>query len=198
MTAKGPAPTARLVLRPWCEADRAPFRAINADPRVMACFPSTLTDAQSDALFDRIVAHHDQHGFGLWAVALKQGSAASEAATFIGFTGLGIPAWQPPFGPCVEIGWRLAHEHWGHGYATEAARASLAHGFDVLHLDEIVSFTAALNHRSERVMQRLGMHHDPADDFDHPALPPGHRLARHVLYRMARQAWASRDPLCNA
>lgn len=187
MTVQGPAPTARLLLRAWCEADRAPFRAMNADPRVMACFPSTLTDVQSDALFDRIVAHHAQHGFGLWALARKEPSGAG---TFIGFTGLSIPAWQTPFGPRVEIGWRLTHDHWGQGYATEAARASLAYGFDVLQIDEIVSFTAAINRRSERVMQRLGMHHDAAGDFDHPALPPGHRLERHVLYRLTREAWA--------
>lgn len=190
MTTQWPAPTARLLLRDWCEADRAPFRAMNADPRVMACFPSTLTGEQSDALFDRIVAHHAQHGFGLWAVALHR---TPGDAPFIGFAGLSIPAWQPSFGPCVEIGWRLAHDHWGQGYATEAARAALTYGFDVLQLDEIVSFTAALNHRSERVMQRLGMRHDAADDFDHPALPPGHRLARHVLYRLTRQAWASQS-----
>lgn len=183
MSALQPLPTARLHLRAWRELDRLPFRAINADPRVMACFPHTLTDAQSDALMDRIVAHHGQHGFGLWAVELKETSA------FIGFTGLAVPAWNPPFGPCVEIGWRLAHDTWGHGFATEAARASLAQGFNVLRLDEIVSFTAAVNVRSERVMQRLGMHHDEADDFDHPALPAGHRLARHVLYRLPRHAW---------
>ncbi|GJG94413.1 GNAT family N-acetyltransferase [Cupriavidus pauculus] len=189
MSDKQPAPTARLLLRAWCEADRVPFRAMNADARVMACFPSTLTDAQSDALFDRIMAHHAQHGFGLWALALRDTAATVDS--FIGFTGLSIPAWHPPFGPCVEVGWRLAHDHWGHGLATESARASLAYGFDVLQLDEIVSFTAACNQRSERVMQRLGMRHDPADDFNHPALPPGDRLARHVLYRISRDAWAT-------
>ncbi|WP_137927818.1 GNAT family N-acetyltransferase [Cupriavidus sp. 2SB] len=178
MNAAAPAPTARLCLRAWREADRVPFRAINADPRVMACFPSTLDDAQSDALFDRIVAHHAQHGFGLWALELKT------ASRFIGFTGLAVPQWHPPFGPCVEIGWRLAHDHWGHGYATEAARAALDFGFQVVGLKEIVSFTAAVNQRSEHVMQRLGMRHDVDGDFDHPALPAGHRLARHVLYRM--------------
>lgn len=177
--------TARLHLRAWRDEDRAPFRAMNADPRVMECFPSVLTDAQSDALFDRIVAHHAQHRFGLWALELPG------TADFIGFTGLSIPAWNPPFGACVEIGWRLAYDHWGQGYATEAGRAALAHGFGVLHLDEIVSFTAALNHRSEHVMQRLGMRHAASDDFDHPALPSGDRLQRHVLYRLSRAEWAS-------
>lgn len=175
-----PEPTSRLRLRAWREADREPFRAINADTRVMEFFPSTLSAAQSDAFFDRIVTHHAQHGFGLWAVELQ------ETSSFIGFTGLAIPAWNPPFGPCVEIGWRLAHDSWGHGYATEAARAALDHGFNVLRLDEIVSFTAAINLRSERVMQRLGMRHATADDFDHPALPPDHALTRHVLYRLPR------------
>lgn len=156
---------------------------MNADERVMAYFPSTLTDAQSDALFDRIVAHHAAHGFGLWALERIDTSA------FIGFTGLAVPQWRPPFGPCVEIGWRLAHAHWGQGFATEAARAALAFGFGPLQLAEIVSFTAAINLPSERVMQRIGMRHVASDDFDHPALPPGHALTRHVLYRLRRDAW---------
>jgi len=178
-----PASTSRLRLRLWQEEDRLPFRALNADPRVMAYFPSTLTDAQSDAFLERIGQHHAQHGFGLWAVELR------ETSTFIGTVGLAIPTWNPPFAPCVEIGWRLAHDCWGHGYATEAARAAMDFGFRVLQLDEIVSFTAAINLPSERVMQRLGMHHAAGEDFDHPALPAGHRLARHVLYRMSRADW---------
>ena len=178
-----PVPTARLRLRQWREEDRIPFRAINADEEIMAFFPSTLSDAQSDALMDRIRQHHAQHGFGLWALELR------ETSTFIGFTGLAIPSWVPPFGPCVEIGWRLAREHWGRGYATEAARAALDPGFGALRLAEIVSFTAAINQRSEQVMQRLGMHHAASDDFDHPALPSGDRLARHVLYRLSGAQW---------
>ncbi|MEK7696283.1 MAG: GNAT family N-acetyltransferase [Pseudomonadota bacterium] len=178
-----PVPTARLRLRQWREEDRVPFRAINADEEIMAFFPSTLSDAQSDALMDRIRQHHAQHGFGLWALELR------ETSTFIGFTGLAIPSWAPPFGPCVEIGWRLAREHWGRGYATEAARATLDFGFGALRLAEIVSFTAAINQRSEQLMQRLGMHHAASDDFDHPALPSGDRLARHVLYRLSGAQW---------
>jgi RimJ/RimL family protein N-acetyltransferase len=180
-----PVLTSRLCLRLWRDEDRMPFRAINADPDVMAFFPATLTDAQSDALFDRIRQHHAQHGFGLWAVELR------DTSTFIGFTGLAIPSWHPPFGHCVEIGWRLAREHWGYGYATEAARAAMEFGFRELRLEEIVSFTAAINQRSERVMQRLGMHHADSDDFAHPALPPGDRLARHVLYRISRNEWGA-------
>jgi len=149
----------------------------------MAYFPSMLTDAQSDAFLERIRQHHARHGFGLWAVELRETSA------FIGMAGLAIPTWNPPFAPCVEIGWRLAHDYWGHGYATEAARAAMDFGFRVLQLNEIVSFTAAINLPSERVMQRLGMHHPVSEDFDHPALPAGHRLARHVLYRLSRADW---------
>jgi RimJ/RimL family protein N-acetyltransferase len=178
-----PDQTPRLRLRLWRDEDRAQFRALNADPDVMAFFPAPLTDVQSDAFLDRIRQHHAQHGFGLWAVELR------DSSTFIGFTGLAIPSWHPPFGPCVEVGWRLAREHWGHGYATEAARAAMNFGFRERQLDEIVSFTAAVNQRSERVMQRLGMHHVSSDDFDHPALPAGDHLSRHVLYRMSRAEW---------
>ena len=178
--------TERLLLRPWVASDRVPFRPMNADPRVMEFFPAVLSGAESDALVDRICAHHAAHGFGLWAVELRETSA------FIGFTGLAIPQWDTPFGPCVEIGWRLAYEYWGKGYATEAARAALAFGFDELKLDEIVSFTAAVNKRSERVMQRLGMQRLESEDFYHPALAARHPLAKHVLYRVSRQGWDGR------
>lgn len=167
----------RLLLRAWRAADRAPFAALNADPAVMEHFPALLTVEQSDAMVDRIEAHFETHGFGLWAVE------APGVADFIGFVGLSVPAFSAPFTPCVEIGWRLARAHWGAGYASEAARAALEFGFGELRLDEIVSFTVPDNVRSRRVMQRLGLHHDPADDFDHPNLPDGHRLRRHVLYR---------------
>lgn len=178
-----PNPTARLRLRPWVSADARPFREMNADKRVMEYFPATLSGAESDALLDRICAHHEQHGFGLWAVELRATSA------FIGFTGLAIPSWDARFAPCVEVGWRLVQEYWGQGYATEAARAALAFGFDELRLEEIVSFTAAVNERSQRVMQRLGMWRCKEEDFDHPALAAGHPLVRHVLYRLSREAW---------
>ena len=111
--------------------------------------------------------------------------------TFAGYVGLWPATFDAPFTPAVEVGWRLARAHWGHGYATEAARASVADGFDRLQLDEILSFTATINHRSRRVMERLGMTHDPRDDFDHPALPPGHRLERHVLYRLPSASMAT-------
>jgi RimJ/RimL family protein N-acetyltransferase len=172
--------TERLWLRRWSRADRAPFAAINADPEVMKYFPGVLSRAESDALVDRIEAHFAERGFGLWAVE------APGVAPFLGFVGLSVPRFEAPFMPCVEIGWRLARSHWGHGYATEAAHAVLAQGFEVLHLDEIVSFTVPDNARSRAVMERVGMTCDASDDFLHPALPAGHPLRLHVLYRKRR------------
>jgi RimJ/RimL family protein N-acetyltransferase len=173
----------RLLLRQWREADRAPFAALNADPAVMAFFPGTLDRAESDALAARIAGDLERRGFGFWAVE------APGRAGFIGFVGLSIPSFEAPFTPCVEIAWRLAREHWGLGYATEAARAALAFGFGDLGLAEIVSFTAAANRPSRRVMERLGMQRSPSDDFAHPLLPEGHRLRGHVLYRLRRSGW---------
>jgi RimJ/RimL family protein N-acetyltransferase len=172
--------TPRLILRRWRPSDRAPFAAMNADPAVMAHFPSLLTAAESDALADAIEAHHARHGFGLWALAIPG------VTPFAGYVGLSVPTFEAPFTPCVEIGWRLAAAQWGHGYATEAARAVLVHAWHVVGLDEVVSFTTAGNARSRAVMERLGMRYDPADDFDHPRLAAGHPLRRHVLYRLAR------------
>jgi RimJ/RimL family protein N-acetyltransferase len=171
--------TARLLLRRWNPGDRAPFARINADPRVMEFFPAPLTPAQSDALINRIESHFAEHGFGLWAAQLLS------TGLFIGYIGLSIPSFQAHFTPCVEIGWRLDADHWGRGLATEGARAVLDHAFNVLTLPEVVSFTTPKNLRSIRVMQKLGLARNPADDFDHPNLPPGHPLRRHVLYRKA-------------
>jgi ribosomal-protein-alanine N-acetyltransferase len=172
--------TPRLVLRRWRAADRAPFAAMNADPAVMAYFPAPLTRAESDALADAIEAHHAARGFGLWALEIPG------VAPFAGFVGLSVPGFTAPFTPCVEIGWRLAAAHWGRGYATEAAFGVLAHAWDVVGLDEVVSFTTAGNDRSRAVMTRIGMRHDSGSDFDHPRLPAGHPLRPHVLYRIAR------------
>ena len=174
--------TERLLLRRWREADRAPFAALNADPEVMEHFPAPLSREESDAFVDRIEAFWAEYGFGLWAVERL------DTGQFIGFDGLSMPSFEAQFTPCVEVGWRLAREHWGHGFATEAARAAMADGFDRLGLDEIVSFTATTNVRSMAVMERLGMTRDPRDDFDHPRVPEGHRLRRHVLYRLRRQS----------
>jgi len=172
--------TPRLVLRGWRDADVEPFAAMNADPRVMEHFPARLSSGETAAMVARIRVHFEEHGFGLWAVEVPG------VAPFIGFTGLSRPRFLAPFTPCVEIGWRLAFDHWGRGYATEAARASLAFGFERLGLGEIVSFTVPANRRSIHVMEKLGMTRHPADDFDHPNVAEGHLLRRHVLYRLAR------------
>lgn len=170
--------TPRLLLRPWRQSDRAPFAAINADPVVMEFFPSVLDVTQTEAMVDRIEAHFAKHSFGLWAVEIP---TVTESA---GFVGLCYPRFTASFTPCVEIGWRLGRKYWEQGYATEGARVALQYGFDVLGLAEILSFTSPLNQRSRRVMEKLGMKHDPSDDFDHPLVPEGHVLRRHVLYRV--------------
>ena len=169
--------TERLLLREWRVEDREPFAAMNADPRVMEFFPSTLTPEQTDDMLRRMAAHFARHGFGWWAAELK------ETGAFLGFIGLGVPSFEAHFTPCVEIGWRLAAEYWGRGLATEGARAAMRYGFEELALREIVSFTSVANVRSRRVMEKLGMTRNPADDFDHPLIPEGHPLRRHVVYR---------------
>lgn len=169
--------TERLLLRAWRDEDRSAFAALNADPEVTEHFPSTLTREQSDELVDRIVLGHAERGFGLWAVEVPG------VAEFIGFIGLAVPGFEAAFTPCVEVGWRLERSAWGHGYASEGAREVLRFAFGDLGLDEVVSFTAVPNLRSQRVMQRIGMTYDAADDFDHPRMPPGDPLRRHVLYR---------------
>jgi RimJ/RimL family protein N-acetyltransferase len=167
------------LLRRRTAADREPFAALNADPRVREFFPSLMSREESDASADRIDAHFREHGYGLWAVEIPG------ITPFAGFVGLAHIKIDAHFSPCVEIGWRLAVPYWGQGYATEAARASLAFGFDTLRLAEIVSYTAVQNSRSRRVMERIGMTRDPAEDFDHPSVAEGHPLRRHVLYRIA-------------
>jgi ribosomal-protein-alanine N-acetyltransferase len=167
--------TERLLLRGWGPGDREPFAALNADPEVMRFFPAPLNRAESDAFVDRMAVGFERDGFGLWAMAVD--------GRFIGFTGLQRVSFEARFTPAVEIGWRLARSAWGRGYATEAARAALAFAFDTAGLDEVVSFTAVQNLRSQAVMRRLGMTTDPIDDFDHPRLEPGHPLRGHVLYR---------------
>jgi ribosomal-protein-alanine N-acetyltransferase len=177
----------RLRLRRFRLDDLAPFAALNADPEVMRYFPSALTRAESDALAARIDAHFLAHGFGLFAVE------PLADARFAGFVGLSVPAFAAHFTPCVEIGWRLARSAQCRGYATEGARAVLAFGFAQLGLREIVSFTVPENRASRRVMEKLGLERDPAEDFDHPSLPAGHALRRHVLYRLGADSWRARD-----
>jgi len=153
---------------------------MNADPRVMEYFPSTLSRAESDAFAARIREHLAKHGFSFWVVESRADGA------FLGLTGLLRPRFVAHFTPCVEVGWRFAAAHWEKGYATEAAKAALRFGFDRLELAEIVAYTVPQNRRSRRVMEKLGMSHSSADDFDHPALPEHHQLRRHVLYRILR------------
>lgn len=175
--------TPRLVLRPWCESDFAPFAALNADPRVMEWFPALQTREESDKMAARCL--HCEKEWGLWAVSEIGG------ADFIGFIGLNEVTFIEHFTPAVEIGWRLAHAYWGKGYATEGARASLQYGFEVLQLPEIVSFTAVQNQRSRAVMERIGMHYDLEGDFNHPRVPAGNKVRRHVLYRLTKEEWKS-------
>jgi len=185
MHADAPLSSSRLRLRRWRDADRDAFAALNADARVMEFFPAPLTRAQSDAMIDFVEGHFGQHDFGLWAVEVPG------VAPFIGFTGFLVKRFAAPFTPCVEIGWRLAFAYWGCGYATEAARLALGHGFGPLGLSEVVSYTTVTNRRSRAVMERLGMRRDPADDFDHPELPDGHPLRRHVLYRLDADSFSA-------
>src|SRR5260221_61323 len=168
----------RICLRRWRYEDREAFAAMNADARVMEFSRSRLSRVESDAMVDRIQEHFSKHNFGLWAIEVP------DVAPFIGFAGIAVARFGAHFTPCMEVGWRLAFEHWGHGYATEAARLALGYGFGTLAFSEIVSFTSATNQRSRAVMERLGMRRDPAEDFDYPALPEGHLLRRHVLYRL--------------
>ena len=183
MTAHVNLATPRLLLRPWRQDDLPAFAVMNADPRVMEFMPGPLTRAESDAMAGRIREHFSRHGFGLWAVEV------TGVAEFAGFVGLSVTDFRAHFTPCTEVGWRLAVEYWGRGYATEAAHAVLDHAFGRLNLGEVVSFTVPANGRSRRVMERLGMTHSPAEDFDHPGLPVGHPLRRHVLYRLPRSRW---------
>jgi RimJ/RimL family protein N-acetyltransferase len=178
--------TARLLLREWRAEDREPFAELNADQRVATFLSRTLDRAASDAFVDRIVAGWRSDGYGLWAVERRDDGA------FLGFIGLAAPAFEAAFTPCVEVGWRLGPTAWGHGYATEGARAALRFGFEDLDLDEIVSFTVPGNLKSRAVMERLGMTRDPSEDFDNPTLPEGHPIRRHVLYRLRRDDWRAR------
>jgi RimJ/RimL family protein N-acetyltransferase len=171
--------TERLILRRWQPEDLEPFAAMNADPRVMEFYPKTLKKSETEAMIATIEQRIEQLGFGLWATELKR------TGQLIGFIGLSVPGYLFPFSPCTEIGWRLAFDQWGHGYAQEGARAALTFGFERIALKEIVSFTTVANIRSRNVMEKIGMVHDRNADFDHPGLPEGHPLRRHVLYRKA-------------
>jgi RimJ/RimL family protein N-acetyltransferase len=173
------AETERLVLRHWRQSDKDPFARMNADARVMEFMPCALTRGQSDELADRIEAHFRRYGFGLCAVELRNKLA------LIGFIGLNVPSFHAHFTPCVEIGWRLSADCWGQGLATEGARRMVEYASEQLRLAALVSFTVPANVRSRRVMEKLGMSRNAADNFDHPAFPEGHPLRKHVLYRLS-------------
>ena len=171
--------TDRLQLRQWQPQDREAFAAMTADPEVMRYFPAPLTRAQSDAMADRCEALMAERGWGVWAVERLDNQQ------FIGIVGLHVPQADLPFSPCVEIMWRLARDAWHQGFASEAAEAALAVGFEALQLAEIVAFTTTSNLPSQALMQRLRMTRDSAGDFDHPALAADHPLRAHVLYRLS-------------
>lgn len=174
--------TERLILRPWKAEDLVPFAELNADPRVREYFfPTLLSRIESDNLVQLFSEHIEKFGFGFFAVSLIQTNE------FIGFIGFQHVNYEVPFNkhaPAIEIGWRIAHDHWGKGYATEGAKAALNYAFKELKLPEIVAMTAVANTRSRHVMEKLGMTHNPIDDFDHPKVPNDHPLKRHVLYRI--------------
>ncbi|WP_160151750.1 GNAT family N-acetyltransferase [Microbulbifer sp. ALW1] len=178
--------TERLLLRQWQESDREPFAAMNSDPRVMEFFPALLSRAESDAGINRQIAHIEKYGWGFWALERL------EDQQFMGFIGIKNVTDDMPFAPAVEIGWRIAAPFWGKGYATEAARASLLVGFEQLGLAEIVSFTVPGNKRSRGVMEKLGMRQ--GDNFFHPALPSGHPMQEHVLYRLRASEYLPATP----
>jgi RimJ/RimL family protein N-acetyltransferase len=174
--------TERLLLRRWRPEDSEPFAKMNADAAVMEFFPAPLSRADSDAMLERIERCFEQHGYGLWAVEI---AAERKLA---GFTGLQPVERELAFAPAVELGWRLSAPCWGRGIATEAASAAAAFVFQALELPQLVAYTAAVNTRSRRVMERLAMRHDPAEDFSYPGLPAAHPLAAHVLYRLDADA----------
>jgi RimJ/RimL family protein N-acetyltransferase len=172
--------TERLLLRTWIKSDVEPLTAINQDPKVMEYFPSTIDRDSTKQFIERMNQHFDKYHYTFFAVVRK------DTNEFIGFVGIANVNFNAHFTPAVEIGWRLSSQHWGNGFAPEAAKAVLAYAFDVLKLPDIVSFTAKSNAKSRRVMEKIGLHHDPAGDFDHPKLSSDSPLCRHVLYRMKR------------
>lgn len=183
--------TERLLLRQWKASDLAAFAAMGADPLVMRYFERLRTPDESEISAMRIAAQIERDGFGLWALELRG------EADFIGFTGLTSIGFEVAFAPAVEVGWRHATKYWGRGLATEAAEAALRHGFETVGLGEIVAMTVPANTPSRRVMERLGMRRDPADDFLHPLVSKGHAMRPHVLYRLGKQAWQERQRVEN-
>lgn len=178
--------TERLILRTWHENDIEPFAEINQDPNVMEHFPALLSKAETLSLIDRIFKHQDTYGYTLYAVELK---STHDMIGFIGLLHRTQEDLDVPFNPSTEIGWRLSSKYWGKGYATEGAKAVLDYAFSVLDLPEVVSFTVEANTPSRRVMEKIGLKHNPDDDFDHPKLDVDSPLRRHVLYRLSKAAY---------
>jgi RimJ/RimL family protein N-acetyltransferase len=179
--------TERLILRPWRKNDLDSFAKINADPKVMEFYPSVMTREESDDLAMKFQKEFKERGYGFWAVEVPG------VADFIGYVGLNYWNLEMPFAPCIDIGWRLDSSFWGHGYATEGAEASLHYGFKILGLSEIVAMATIENARSKRVMERLGMKSDPAENFEHPKVPKGDPLSWRVLYRLPSTEWAAQS-----
>ena len=173
----------RLLFRQWRDEDKKIFCELNSDPVVMEFFPNPLAREESDRFVDKTVKFIAQNQWGLFAVELK------DEGRFIGFIGLATPSFEMHFTPCTEIGWRLHKNFWKKGYATEGAKAVLNFAFNNLKKKEIVSFTSKLNLPSIAVMERIGMKHDPDDDFEHPKLKETHPLKPHVLYRIKKEDW---------
>ncbi|MEO8684735.1 MAG: GNAT family N-acetyltransferase [Devosia sp.] len=174
--------TERLVLREWEDRDRPYFAAIVADPYVMRYYPATRSHSEADAWIDRMIAGYAAGTAHFMAVERKTDGA------LLGLTGTAGIAFAIPTAPQIEIGWLLGQQFWGQGYAPEAARAAMAHAFDVLGHKEVTAFTATINRPSQRVKEKLGMRRDPAANFEHPNVPAGHPLRPHVLYRVANPA----------
>lgn len=180
--------TDRLVLRTWNDSDVPSMAAISSDPLVMEHFPAMQDITATKVLIDHINQHYKKFGYTAYAVEKR------DTHEFIGFVGLShpsfeIPHFQPKGLPIVEIGWRLSSQHWGKGYATEAAKAVLHYAFTELNLSEIISFTVVANVKSRRVMEKIGLHHSEKDDFDNPKLAVNNPLRRHVLYRLTQKEY---------
>lgn len=179
--------TERLILRQWQDKDFEPFFALNQDVEVMHYFPNVFSHQETVDLVNKIKTKFNINEFGFYSCELR------DTGQFIGSIGLNVPDFSAHFTPCVEVGWRVAKKFWGQELAVEAAQKCLDIGFNQFGLDEIVSFTAKINHNSQRVMQKLGMISNKSEDFQHPKLDPTHPLALHVLYRMPRSLWIAKS-----
>jgi ribosomal-protein-alanine N-acetyltransferase len=181
--------TQRLILRSWRDSDRQPFAEMSEDADVMEHLRPLATQDACNAWIDFQINHQSSHGFCLWALESRA------SGLFMGAVGLLHVSFVAHFTPAVEVGWRLARPFWGQGFAAEAARAALQFGFEEIRLTEVVAHASVRNTRSRRLMAKLGMSHDCAEDFDRPGAPESDSLRRQALYRLTRDAWLSqRNP----